>query len=84
VIEVDNGLGPELIVQLRPGDELTGPFQQHHEYPERLLLKTHPFAGASQLAEAQVRLKHSESQPYRRTAEALHGAIRRGDYPETC
>jgi len=42
VIEVDDGLRPEPVVQLRPGDQLAGTFQQQGQDAERLFLAAAP------------------------------------------
>lgn len=62
-VEVDIGaFGPEPLLQILAGDDLSWTFQQESEYLERLLLKRHGHATLADLSRSEVNLKDAESQ----------------------
>jgi hypothetical protein len=63
VIEVDDRLAPKFLLQLLPGYQLSGLFQQHRQDLKRLLLQSDAQATLRQFAGSKIDLEDSKPQP---------------------
>jgi hypothetical protein len=74
VFEIDECVpGPESAPQLFPRDDLTGPFEEHGENLEGLLLQANPGAAFAQFSRAQINFEKTEANETRRRVGRLRG-----------